>query len=138
MKMVFRLVLALVSSLVLLAPASALAAYHPGNAVKGKQTFRFCAFCHSLNPGEMRTGPPLAGLFGRTAGSVNGFRYSKALKGSTVVWDEQTLDAWLADPRKFIPGNRMQFRGFNSPEVRANVILYLKQSTGQTDDTKGR
>ena len=131
--MVFRLVLALVLSLVLLSPASAVATYHPGNAVKGKQTFRFCAFCHSLNQGEIRVGPSLAGLFGRKAGSVKGFRYTKALKASAVVWDEQSLNAWLANPRKFIPGNRMQFRGFKSPEVRANVIVFLKQATRQVD-----
>ncbi len=133
MKKVFWLILASVSSWVLLAPASAVATYHPGDPVKGKQTFRFCAFCHSLKPGETRVGPSLAGLFGRGAGSVKGFRYSKALKDSAVVWDEQTLDAWLANPWKFIPGNRMRFRGLKSPEVRANVVVYLKQATRQVD-----
>ena len=130
---VFRLIFASVTSLGLLAPTSAVATYHPGNPERGKQTFRFCAFCHSLKPREIRAGPPLTGLFGRKAGSVNGFRYSQALKKSTVVWDEQTLDAWLANPWKFIPGNRMRFRGFKSPEVRANVIVYLKQATRQVD-----
>ncbi len=133
MRKVFNLIFASVSSLVLLAPASAVATYHPGNPVRGKQTFRFCAFCHSLKPGEIRAGPSLAGLFGRNAGSVKGFRYSKALKESAVVWDERTLDAWLANPWKFVPGNRMRFRGLKSPEIRANVIVYLKQATRQVD-----
>ena len=103
------------------------------NANKGTQIFRFCAFCHSLNPGETKVGPSLAGLFGRRAGSVEGFRYSKALKQAAEVWDERTLDAWLANPSKFIPGNRMRFRGLKSPEARANVIDYLKQATRQVD-----
>ncbi len=133
MKKMFRLMCASVSSFVLLAPASAVATYHPGNPVRGNQTFRFCAFCHSLKPGEIRVGPSLAGLFGRKAGSVKGFRYSKALKESAVVWDEQTLDAWLASPWRFIPGNGMRFRGLKSPEIRANVIVYLKQATRQVD-----
>ena len=124
---------ALVLSSVLLSPASAVATYHPGNAVKGKQTFRFCAFCHSLNPAENRVGPSLAGLFGRRASSVKGFRHTKALKESVVVWDELTLNAWFANPWKFIPGNRMRFRGLKSPEVRANVIVFLKQATRQVD-----
>ena len=128
-----RLVWIAILWLILLAPASAFATYHPGDPVRGKRTFRFCAFCHSLKPGEIRTGPSLAGLFGRAAGSVEGFNYSRALKNSTVIWNERTLDAWLANPRKFIPGNRMRFRGLNSPEIRANVVVFLKQATRPAD-----
>ncbi len=119
--------------LILLTPASAFATYHPGDPVRGQRTFRFCAFCHSLKPGEIRAGPSLAGLFGRGAGSMEGFNYSRSLKNSSVIWNERTLDAWLANPRKFIPGNRMSFRGFKSPEIRANVIVYLKQATRTAD-----
>ncbi len=64
---------------------------------------------------------------------MEGFNYSRSLKNSSVIWNERTLDAWLANPRKFIPGNRMSFRGFKSPEIRANVIVYLKQATRTAD-----
>ncbi len=112
-----------------LAPATASAKAHEGDPEKGKRMFLMCAGCHSLKPGEIRAGPSLAGLLGRKAGSVPGFRYSKALKNAPVIWDEKTLDAWLANPRKLIPGNRMPFRGLRKEEHRADVIAFLKEAT---------
>ena len=112
-----------------LAPTTASGKGHEGDPEKGKRIFRLCAGCHSLKPGEIRVGPPLAGLLGRKAGSVQDFRYSMALKNATVVWDEKTLDAWLANPRKFVPGNRMPFRGLKKSENRADVIAFLKKAT---------
>ena len=112
-----------------LTPFTATAAYHPGGAEKGRQVFRYCASCHSLNPGKIKVGPSLAGLFGRRAGSEPKFYYSRALKKSGVVWNESTLMAWLANPRKFIPGNRMTFGGLPNPETRKAVIEYLKRAT---------
>ena len=112
-----------------LAPTTASAKNHEGNPEEGKRIFRLCSVCHSLKPGEIRVGPSLAGLFGRRAGSVQSFRYSMALKNATVVWDEKTLDAWLANPRKLVPGNRMLFLGLRKGEHRADVIAFLKQAT---------
>ena len=63
------------------------------------------------------------------AGAVLGYRYSMALKNAAVVWDEKTLDAWLANPRKLVPGNRMLFRSLRKGEHREVVIAFLKQAT---------
>ena len=83
-----------------------------GDPEVGQERFRACAACHTLEPGAHRTGPSLAGVFGREAGSAEGFhRYSEALRSADLVWREDTLDAFLADPRGFLPGNRMTFAG---------------------------
>ena len=110
-------------------PTGALAASHAGDPEAGKQVFRKCLFCHSLKPGETRTGPSLAGLFGRRAGSVPGFKYSASLSNAGFDWDEDTLDIWIAAPREFIPGTRMAFDGLKNPKLRADLIAYLKKAT---------
>ena len=102
---------------------------HGGDREKGERIFRLCVGCHSLKPGEIRVGPSLAALFGRKAGSEQGYPYSMALKNAAVVWDEKTLDAWLANPRKLVPGNRMFFRGMKKGENREDLIAFLKQAT---------
>jgi len=94
---------------------------------RGAAAFRACAACHTLEPGRNLTGPSLANLFGRKAGTVPGFlRYSDALRRSGVVWNEQTLDSWLRDPEKFIPGNDMAFPGVKEEAARRDLIAYLK------------
>ncbi len=101
-----------------------------GDPARGAQAFRACAACHSIELGQHLTGPSLADVFGRKAGTVEGFqRYSKALKDSGVVWDEKTLDAWLRDPAKLVPGNLMTFRGIPDARVRADLIAYLKAAS---------
>ena len=94
---------------------------------RGSKAYQVCAACHSLESGRNLTGPSLANLFGRKAGTVPNFqRYSEALKRSDIVWDKQTLDAWLRDPAKFIPGNDMVFPGIPSDAVRRDLIAFLK------------
>jgi cytochrome c len=69
-------------------------------------------------------------VFGREAGTAEGFhRYSEALSTSDLVWREDTLDGFLADPQTFLPGNRMTFRGFNDAQARADLIAYLQAAT---------
>jgi cytochrome c len=102
-------------------------AHAQGDAQRGAKLFPQCAACHTLEPGRNLTGPSLANLFGRKAGTVSNFlRYSDTLKRSGVVWDEKTLDAWLKDPEKFIPGNDMVFPGIKEDAVRRDLIAYLK------------
>ncbi|MCB1927357.1 MAG: cytochrome c family protein [Rhodocyclaceae bacterium] len=105
-------------------PIVALAA---GDAGRGAEAFRACARCHSLVPGEHRTGPSLSAIHGRRAGTAEGFqRYSDALRKSAVMWNEKSLDAWLHDPAAFIPGNAMAFRGLPDARARGDLIAYLR------------
>jgi cytochrome c len=101
-----------------------------GDPIAGAQAFGACAACHALEPGVHRTGPSLAGMFGRKAGTAEGFRrYSNALKSADLVWREDTLSEFLADPQAFLPGNRMTFSGIPDAQARADVIAYLKDTT---------
>ena len=84
-----------------------------------------CRTCHVMEEGDNRLGPTLAGVVGSKAGAVAGFAYSDVMAQSTVVWDDSTLDAFLADPGGFMPGNRMLYPGMQSAEDRAAVIAYM-------------
>jgi cytochrome c2 len=70
---------------------------------------RSCAVCHSAEGGNNKAGPSLAGVVGRKAGSVDGFKYSDAMKTAGVTWSNDTLDKYLADPKTFMTGNRMVY-----------------------------
>jgi cytochrome c len=83
-----------------------------------------CAGCHSLD--TRKVGPPIRGVFGRAAAADPGFPYSEALKKARLVWDEPTLDRWLADPEALVPDNDMAFR-LSDADERAAIIAYLKQ-----------
>jgi cytochrome c len=124
-----RLLLASAGLAVALA-ASARAAAPAGDAKAGARLFGACAACHTLAPDRNMTGPSLAGVWGRKAGSLASFeRYSPALKASAVVWDEKTLDAWLKSPAGFIPGNHMVFRGISDAKQRSDLIAFLKEAS---------
>ena len=108
--------------------SSALA--EPGDASRGQQDFRACAPCHSLEPDRNMTGPSLANLWGRKAGSLPSFdRYSDALKASGIIWDDRALDGWLTDPQRMVPNNEMPFEGINDGRVRADLLAFLKDAT---------
>ena len=104
---------------------SAHAAAAAGDPAAGKAIFMRCAVCHSVKAGENRLGPSLAGVVGRKAGTVAGYSYSTAMKGSGVTWTAAELDAFLTNPRAKIPGTKMTFVGLPKPEDRANLIAYL-------------
>ncbi|MGH6893648.1 MAG: c-type cytochrome [Dongiaceae bacterium] len=94
-----------------------------GDALHGEEIYNSrCVACHS--PDANRVGPRHRGVVGRKAGSLPDFKYSKAVTGSDVVWDERTLDEWLTNPQAFIPGQRMNFK-VADPNDRADIIAYL-------------
>jgi cytochrome c len=96
-----------------------------GLEARGRELYeKRCGGCHSLN--GIKAGPPLQGVFGRRAASGSSFPYSDALKKAGLVWDEATLDRWLADPEALAPDNDMAFR-MNRGEERTAIIAYLKQ-----------
>lgn len=100
-----------------------------GNAQKGKQVFNQCSACHSLQAGKNGIGPSLHGIIGQKAGTVPGYNFSAAMKNSKVVWNADTLQKYLSDPQKFIPGNKMPFPGIKDKTQLQNLIAYLKQAT---------
>lgn len=112
----------------------AAAAAAAGDPMRGEQLFQRCFSCHSVEPGENDlTGPNLRGVVGRRAGTLAGFEYSdaflEAARLRSLVWDEATLDRWLADPLAFIPGTQMSPVGLKDATDRADVIAYLRQVT---------
>jgi len=117
-------------SLAMLAAGTAMA---EGDAANGEKVFKRCQACHVVNAEQNRVGPYLKGVFGRPAGHIEGFKYSEAMaeKGKEgLVWDEANLDKYLADPKGYIPKNKMAFPGLKKPEERADVIAFLKQQGG--------
>ncbi len=104
-------------------------AFAEGDAAKGEKIFRKCKACHSLEAGKKKVGPSLAGVFGRTAGSVEGFKYSASMKDSGIVWDEEILDQFLTKPKDVVPKTKMSFRGLKKEQDRADLIAYLMEAT---------
>lgn len=100
------------------------------DAENGQDVYRQCRACHQIGPGAKNVvGPQLNGIVGRKAGTVEGFNYSpvnKAAGEKGLVWTEAELSAYLADPRKYMPGNRMAFVGLKDEQDRADLIAYLK------------
>lgn len=90
----------------------------------GRTVFEQCATCHSLD-GSSASGPTLLGVVGRSAGSVQGFRYSRALKRPGLTWDAASLDAFIADPQRVAAGNVMPFSGIADARQRADLIAFL-------------
>jgi cytochrome c len=101
-----------------------------GNPNRGQRLFGACAACHSLLPDQNMTGPSLAGVWNRKAGSLASFsRYSSALQSSNVVWNDKTLDEWISDPQHLVPGNQMTFSGIKDARQRSDLITFLKDAT---------
>lgn len=101
-----------------------------GDVEKGKRLFNRCRACHNLTAtARTRIGPNLDNLFGRKAGSAEGFKYSKALAEADFVWTEKNLNEWLAQPRTFLPGNKMAFAGLRKEEDRKDLMAYLREAT---------
>ena len=115
--------------------AAALAAFSApaladGDVEAGKKVFNKCKACHTLDEGKNKVGPSLFGVLGRSAASVQGFKYSKALKESGLTWDEETIEKFLATPKDLVPGTRMAFAGLKKDDDIENVLAYIKANGG--------
>jgi cytochrome c len=101
-----------------------------GSPSRGQRVFGACAACHSLQPGQNMTGPSLADLWSRKAGSVASFsRYSSALKSADIEWNDKTLNEGIKDPQHLVPGNEMTFAGIKDDQQRADLLSFLKEAT---------
>ncbi len=129
-------------SLVLAAAIGAMAQTAPaqvlGDAENGKVLYRQCVGCHAIGEGaKNKVGPQLNGIFGRTAASVDGFRYSDAFQragAKGLEWHAEELHVFLERPKQLVPGTRMSFRGFKDPDDRADVIAYLRLFSDSPSD----
>ncbi len=111
--------------------ASLPAPYNTADLENGRKKFALCRSCHTLpEGGPNMTGPNLHGVFGRQIGTGADYKYSDAAKNAGFIWDAGKLDAWLAAPKTFLPGNKMAFMGVKDPKDRADLIAYLKVETG--------
>ena len=108
---------------------TAAAAPVSGDVAAGKLVFRKCQACHSLEPSKNGLGPSLAGLIGKKASAVANYNYSPAMKGSNLTWNVATLDAYLSDPQKVVPGNKMPFPGLKTENERNAVIAFLASTS---------
>ncbi len=107
--------------------AAAQPALADGDATKGAAVFKKCMPCHRVGPDAKNVvGPELNGIVGRKAGSIEGYAYSKAMRGSGLTFDEATLTQYLKAPRGLIPGINMAFVGLKKDQDIADLIAYLK------------
>jgi cytochrome c len=95
----------------------------------GEAVFKQCVACHTVEAGKNKVGPSLHGVFGSSAGHVEEFAYSPAMKGSGLTWDEATLIEYLRAPKKLVPGTKMAFPGVKNDQKLKDLIAYLKQAT---------
>jgi cytochrome c len=94
----------------------------------GADVFKKCRACHQVGPdAKNAVGPMLNGLFGRKAGTIEGFTYSDANKNSGITWDDATFANYIKDPRAAMPGNKMAFAGLKDPEDIKDLTAFLKQ-----------
>jgi cytochrome c2 len=107
--------------------AAAGAARADGDPARGEKRFEDCVACHTTERGVNSVGPSLYGVFERKAGEVSDFRYSPALKRSGITWTVQALDAFIADPQKAVPANRMPYAGMPDAADRADLVAYLQK-----------
>jgi cytochrome c len=100
-----------------------------GDVALGEQVFKKCTVCHAVGDGaKNKVGPQLNGVLGRTAGTLEGFNYSQAIKDAGaggLVWTPETVGEFLTKPKDFVKGTKMTFMGLTKPEDVANVVAYL-------------
>ncbi len=101
------------------------------NLKRGQLLYMACKACHDVEAGlPHKVGPNLHGMFGRKAGSAEGFKYTDALVKSGIVWTPETMDSWLKQPGALVPGNGMAFAGIANDADRASLIAWLMANGG--------
>lgn len=118
----------------LLMMCAALAQSTTADVKNGEVLYGRCVACHAL--AYDRTGPRHCGLFGRKAGSIKGFEYSAAMKRSKLVWTQNSLDKFLANPLKVMPGTAMGYAGVTDPKERGDLIAYLREANNSEECKK--
>ena len=99
-----------------------------GSAEHGKSVFKKCAGCHSIKKdGGNKIGPALWGVIGRVSGSVNDYKYSKAMSAFAKTWNFETINAFLIKPKNYVKGTKMAYPGLKKEKDRASIILYLNE-----------
>ena len=98
----------------------------PVAAAGPPESFKQCAICHKVEPGQHGLGPSLAGVFGARSAHAGGFNYSDAMESANLTWNQATLDRYLANPPGVVPGTTMAFAGVKDAAKRAEIIAYLK------------
>lgn len=112
-----------------------------GDPTKGEKLFKRCKACHKLEEGAHGIGPSLHAIINRPVASIEGFKYSNAMKayagdGENVVWNDERLGAFLEKPKSYIKGTKMQFGGFKKPQQRADLISFLKKEAGESQSAE--
>lgn len=96
-----------------------------GDPIKGQRVFKKCQACHTIEAGRHKIGPSLYNIVGAKAGADETYKYSKALLETDLVWDDETLTAFLKAPRAVLPGSKMIFAGLRKDDDIENVIAYI-------------
>lgn len=112
------------TSMLVLNASSALAG---GDVATGKKLAKKCKACHTLKEGgKHRLGPNLYGILNKPAGKAEGYKYSKAMKSTDIVWDDHTFTDFVTKPKKVLKGTKMSFKGFKKASQRADLLAYFK------------
>lgn len=104
------------------------------DAAAGKKVFKKCSACHTADKAKNKIGPHLINIVDRAAGSIEDFKYSKAMIAKAeegLIWTEENISEYLKKPRAFIKGTKMSFAGIKKEKDIANLIAYLKTKTGE-------
>ncbi len=118
-----------VLSLVLATGCLTSSALAEGDIKKGKKVYNKCRACHNIDKDKNKVGPHLVGIFGRKAGSLEDFKYSDAMKSSDVIWDAETLAAYVKKPKEFIEDTKMNFAGIKKDKQIVDLIAYMEDAS---------